>query len=34
VILAKADARTLRQAMTLAWEGVMARPAAKRRARR
>lgn len=34
VILAKADARTLRQAMTLAWEGVMAQPRAKRRPRR
>ena len=34
VILARADARTLRQAMTLAWEGVMAKPAPKRRARR
>lgn len=34
VILARADPRTLRQAMTLAWEGVMAKPAAKRRARR
>ena len=27
VILAKADVRTLRQAMTLAWEAVMAMPA-------
>ncbi len=27
VILAKADARTLRQAMTLAWDAVMAMPA-------
>ena len=30
VILAAADARTLRQAMTLAWEGVMAKPAPKK----
>lgn len=29
VVLAAADARTLRQAMTLAWEGVMAKPAVK-----
>lgn len=34
VILAKADARTLRQAMTLAWEGAMAMPRVKRRPRR
>ena len=34
VILEKADGRTLRQAMTLAWEGVVNKPPAKRRARR
>lgn len=31
VVLAAADARTLRQAMALAWEGVMSKPAAKPR---
>ena len=34
VVLARADARTLRQAMTLAWEGVVSTPPAKRRSRR
>ena len=29
VVLSAADARTLRQAMTLAWDGVMAKPPAK-----
>jgi hypothetical protein len=31
VVLEKADARTLRQALTLAWEGVMAKPPQGRR---
>jgi hypothetical protein len=30
VVLARADARTLRQAMTLAWEGALARKPARR----
>jgi hypothetical protein len=34
VVLAFADARTLRQAMTLAWEGVMAKPPARKPAAR
>ena len=34
VVLAMADARTLRQAMTLAWEGVMAKPPQGRRKKR